>query len=416
MITLFAITNHFRLTITWVQIVKKDNLLYDIAIIYNFFILLSAAAAHMVKEDNSDKESQIIEHGDIFFFYRPKVGTEEVEDIGDVQRFYMITSSDDGYSSRAGKRKETIYRLFLVGQKQLPEIIEGKATSKERNWALNTLTTSNPDNIRKELGAAEYTTETRGKRRIAAAIPAGEGKYSIVKHEGHTELAYLLELPEEPGPTQKEFEIRKEASYIVSVKNPNISVPGFAAFSSRKKPEYPGHLIEKFGDRRWISIDDPKLLNYENTQLLLIGARKKDVEEELGIDLDEQNETERSADIFKDLKIKKEQIPLKPLFKGRFPEAEEIPMAQGVKQLLPGEAHGVRGGKAAATRGASAAAISKILSGIEFPKDKNKVIDYAEKNKTKLDEAEQVINTLKEIPDKTYYNMAEVEKALGTIR
>ena len=61
MITLFAITNHFRLTITWVQIVKKDNLLYDIAIIYNFFILLSAAAAHMVKEDNSDKESQIIE-------------------------------------------------------------------------------------------------------------------------------------------------------------------------------------------------------------------------------------------------------------------------------------------------------------------------------------------------------------------
>jgi hypothetical protein len=374
----------------------------------------------MVKEDNSDKESQIIEHGDIFFFYRPKVGTEEVEDIGDVQRFYMITSSDDGYSGRAGKRKETIYRLFLVGQKQLPEIIEGKSTSKERNWALNTLTTSNPDDIHKELAAAEYTTETRGKRRIAAAIPAGEGKYSIVKHAGHTELAYLLELPEQPGPTQKEFEIRKEASYIVSVKNPNISVPGFAAFSSRKKPEYPGHLIKKFGDRRWISIDDPELLNYENIQLLLIGARKKDVEEELGIDIDEQNETENSADIFKDLKIKKEQIPLKPLLKGRFPEAEEIPMTQEVKQLSPEEAPGVIGGKiggkAAITRGYSAAAITKVLSGIEFPKDKNKVIDYAEKNKTELDEAEQVINTLKEIPDKTYHNMAEVEKALGTIR
>ncbi len=374
----------------------------------------------MVKEDNSDKESQIIEHGDIFFFYRPKVGTEEVEDIGDVQRFYMITSSDDGYSGRAGKRKETIYRLFLIGQKQLPEIIEGKSTSKERNWALNTLTTSNPDDIHGELAAAEYTTETRGKRRIAAAIPAGEGKYSIVKHAGHTELAYLLELPEEPGPTQKEFEIRKEASYIVSVKNPNISVPGFAAFSSRKKPEYPGHLIKKFGDRRWISIDDPELLNYENIQLLLIGARKKDVEEELGIDIDEQNETENSADIFKDLKIKKEQIPLKPLLKGRFPEAEEIPMAQEVKQLSPEEAPGVIGGKiggkAAITRGYSAAVITKVLSGIEFPKDKNKVIDYAEKNKTELDEAEQAINTLKEIPDKTYHNMAEVEKALGTIR
>src|ERR671931_226 len=295
----------------------------------------------MVKEDS--KESQaIIEHGDIFFFYRPKVGTEEVEDISDVQRFYMVTSPEDG-----GKRQSNndIYRLFLVGQKQLPEIVEGKSTSKERNWALNILTTSNSDDIHKELLAAEYTTETRGKRRIAAAAPAGEGKYSIVKHDGHTELAYLLELPEIPGPTQREFEIKKEASYIISVKNPEIKVPGFAAFSEDKKPQYSKHLMEKFGDRRWINVEDPELLNYENTQLLLIGARKKDVEEELGIDIEEQKETERSADLFKELKIKREQVPLKPLLKGKFPEKEEIPMAQEVKQLSRKEAPGGRGGK-----------------------------------------------------------------------
>ena len=380
----------------------------------------------MVKKDN--KESQIIEHGDIFFFYRPKVDTEEVEDIEDVQRFYMITSPEngDGRSSEGGKTKnkknrQDIYRLFLVGQKQLPEIVEGKSTSKERNWALNTLTTSNPDDIHKELLAAEYTTETRGKRRIAAAAPAGEGKYSIVKHNGHTELAYLLELPEIPGPTQREFEIKKEASYIISVKNPNISVPGFAAFSSGKKPEYPRHLMEKFGDRRWINVEDPELLNYENTQLLLIGARKKDVEEELGIDIDEQKETETSADIFKELKIKREQVPLKPLLKGKFPEKEEIPMAQEVKQLSSEEAPGRRGGKiggkAAATRAASAAAIAKVLSGIEFPKDKREIVNYVENNKQKVDEAEEeVLDTIKEIPDKKYHNMVEVEEALGQIR
>jgi hypothetical protein len=368
-----------------------------------------------------DKESQIIEHGDIFFFYRPKVGTEEVEDIGDVQRFYMITSPEDGAGTGKTKKnnREDVYRLFLVGQKQLPEIIEGKSTSKERNWALNTLTTSNPDDIHKELLPAEYTTETRGKRRIAAAIPAGEGKYSIVKHDGHTELAYLLELPEIPGPTQREFEIRKEASYIISVKNPNISVPGFAAFSSKKKPEYPRHLMEKFGDRRWINVEDPELLNYENTQLLLIGARKKDVEEELGIDIDEQKETERSADIFKELKIKREQVPLKPLLKGKFPEKEEIPMAQEVKQLSPEEAPGRGGkigGKIAATRAASAAAIAKVLAGIEFPKDKNEIVNYAEKNKHKLSEVEEVLDTINKIPDKDYHNMVEVEKALGDIK
>ena len=370
----------------------------------------------MVREDN--KESQAtIEHGDIFFFYRPKVGTEEVEDISDVQRFYMVTSPEDGGERHSNK---DIYRLFLVGQKQLPEIVEGKSTSKERNWALNILTTSNPDDIHKELLPAEYTTETRGKRRIAAATPAGEGKYSIVKHDNHTELAYLLELPEIPGPTQREFEIKKEASYIISVKNPEIKVPGFAAFSEDKKPQYSKHLMEKFGDRRWINVEDPELLNYENTQLLLIGARKKDVEEELGIDIDEQKETERSADLFKELKVKRDQVPLKPLLKGKFPEKEEIPMAQEVKHLSPEEAPGARGGKkggrAAATKAASAAAIAKLLSGIEFPKGKSEIVNYAEKNKQKLDEAEEVLDTVKEIPDKKYHNMVEVEKALGEIR
>jgi hypothetical protein len=44
---------------------------------------------------------------EIFFFYRPKVGTQEVENIGDVQRFYMVTSPEDGYSdSRGRNRKE----------------------------------------------------------------------------------------------------------------------------------------------------------------------------------------------------------------------------------------------------------------------------------------------------------------------
>src|SRR5829696_3942128 len=240
---------------------------------------------------NEDKKSiMIIEQGDIFFFYRPKVDTEEVKDIEDVQRFYMVTSPEKK------KKKNDIYRLFLIGQKQLPEIVEGKSTSEEKNWALNILTTSNPDDIHKELLPAEYTTETRGKRRLAAAAPAGEGKYKIVKHDSHTELAYILELPEIPGPTQREFEIKKEASYIISVKNPDVKVPGFAA--SEKNPEYPKALKEKFGDKRWINVDEPDLLNYENTQLLLIGAKKKDIEEELGVDIDEEKETERSADLF----------------------------------------------------------------------------------------------------------------------
>jgi hypothetical protein len=187
---------------------------------------------------------------------------------------------------------------------------------------------------------------------------------------------------------QKEFETKKEASYIVSVKNPDIQVPGFAAFSaSENKPDYPEHLKEMFGDRRWIDVQDPNLLNYENTQLLLIGARKRDVEEELGVEIDEEKESQRSADLFNELKVKRDEVPLKPIFEGKFPSKKEVPAAAEVKQLgkeeRPGGRGGKIGGKTAASRAASAAAIAKVLSGIDFPKKKEEVIAYARKHKQK---------------------------------
>ena len=52
-----------------------------------------------------DKESELIEHGDIFFFYRPKVDTEEVKDIEDVQRFYMVISPEEVEGKRYSNNK-----------------------------------------------------------------------------------------------------------------------------------------------------------------------------------------------------------------------------------------------------------------------------------------------------------------------
>ena len=63
--------------------------------------------------------SQIVEQGDIFFFYRPKVRAEEVSSTEDVQRFYMVTALEE---------KDRKYRLFILGRKKLPEIVEGKST------------------------------------------------------------------------------------------------------------------------------------------------------------------------------------------------------------------------------------------------------------------------------------------------
>ena len=38
---------------------------------------------------------------------------------------------------------------------------------------------------------------------MAAATPAGEGKYSIVKHDNHTELAYVLDYQNNQGRYRK---------------------------------------------------------------------------------------------------------------------------------------------------------------------------------------------------------------------
>jgi hypothetical protein len=62
-------------------------------------------------------------------------------------------------------------------------------------------------------------------RKGDAARPVGEGKYAIVRHQNHAELAYILEMPEQPGEAQKELGIEKEASYIISVINPKKPAP-----------------------------------------------------------------------------------------------------------------------------------------------------------------------------------------------
>ena len=374
------------------------------------------------KLDSKNYDSErVIESGDIFFFYRPKIDTEEVHDIDDVQRFYMITCKDINVDDE-NKNRNKNYRLFMLGSKKMPEIVEKKSGSEERNWALNILTSSNPDKIHNELLIpAEYTTKTRGKRRLSPAQPAGEGKYSIIRHDGHTELAYILEIPEIPGKTQIEFEIKKEASYIVSVKNPEIFIPGYAAFSKKdKKPDYPKHIKEKFGEKRWINVDDPEILDYENTQLLLIGARKRNVEEELGIEIDEERENKISTDIFKELKIKKEEIPLQSFLKGKFPKKEEIPMAQGIKEIpsknVPRMEGGQKGGKVAATKSSSAATIAKILAGISLPINKSDLLKFAHKNKTQVKESDKILDILDELPEKTYYKITDIEIEFGKLR
>ena len=74
------------------------------------------------------------------------------------------------------------------------------------------------------------------------------------------------------------------------------------------------------------------------------------------------------------------------------------------------------GGKVAATASTSAAAVAKTLSGIEFPKDKNQLVDYAKESKSKVKSSDEIIKIIKELPHRKCHNIADIEKALGEIR
>lgn len=241
-----------------------------------------------------------IEEGDIYFFYRPKVNFDQVRSIKDVQRFHLVLVPNKGAA-----------RLLVVGKKRLPEISETHSKSPEREWMINSMT-AKPKDLGIALGPEAYETSTKGEQLQGEAIPAGEGRYAIFERKGDTRLAYKLFSPKKPGKAQKALGILPEATYIISVKNPAVSVSGFPD----EKPEYPKKLQRMFADKRWIDVNDPRLLNYENAQLLLIGAHAS--LEQTGIELSGQ------PDLFKTLGIKPREWATETIAKGKFTEPKNM--------------------------------------------------------------------------------------------
>jgi hypothetical protein len=85
----------------------------------------------------------------------------------------------------------------------------------------------------------------------------------------------------------------------------------FGACMQGKKQEHSVSVLER-GDMFFFY-----RLDYPGAQMLLIGA-SGDVRGELGLDLDSERETERTAEIFRDLHLTKSQFKLAPLFKGKW--------------------------------------------------------------------------------------------------
>lgn len=243
---------------------------------------------------------EILERGNIYFFYRPAVGEDAPKGLVDVQRFHFVLSPEG----------RDLFRMITVGKKRLPEPDD----AGQRFWGFVEKVGQSSGEMVEELQRGQMRDGFGTKR---TARPAGEGVYALARHGNHAHLFYALELPAEPDEVQRELHIEKQGSYLLSVKNPQAGSPPSVGLEDERKAEFPDELQELFGDRRFIPLGTPELLDYEGAELLLMGSDEGPAED-LDVDLRPECESEETANLFQELEIDRERHPVEPLLTGKW--------------------------------------------------------------------------------------------------
>jgi hypothetical protein len=91
--------------------------------------------------------------------------------------------------------------------------------------------------------------------------------YAITSTGRESHIAYEITAPK-IGELQKDLGVNEKGSYILSVKNPKA--PGPANASIGNPAQYPEKIQAKFRELRWSPLE-PEMLDYEHTQVLIIG-------------------------------------------------------------------------------------------------------------------------------------------------
>jgi hypothetical protein len=98
-------------------------------------------------------------------------------------------------------------------------------------------------------------------------------------------------------------------------------------------------------------------------------------------------------------------------------EIKQRQRVRSAEEVARTEAPGRKGGRAAATTSVSAATVAKMLSGVDFPKDKDELKDYAQKRMTEVEvsDPQGIMDVIDRLPEREYQNMADVEKSVGRV-
>jgi hypothetical protein len=240
---------------------------------------------------------EVLEQGDVFFLYRPKVDVEHVGSLDDVQGLYLVLEPDgDGP-----------LRRVEVGRKALPP--PGWA-GRRHGWAFVAEVTRRAADLGEQTAAEAYETKTRGRRVQGEDRPLAEGRYALVRRGEDVVWEYALDTPREPGPPQEATGVLAERAFAVSVKDPTNQTRGQRAPTSGRTEPLPDELQSRFAGRRFVALDPPAFLDHEGVELLLMPAG--DAEDDVAVAPDGQ------VDLFDELAVDADALPTEPLERGEW--------------------------------------------------------------------------------------------------
>ncbi|KAM0789160.1 hypothetical protein ACM66B_000009 [Microbotryomycetes sp. NB124-2] len=252
-----------------------------------------------------------LEHGHIYFVYKPRVQVEQIDSIDDVAHLHVIL---------VPSHLDNSYRLLTIGRKYLPKRTEGqKQKQSDICWGKVLEVSDSLGHLRETLGEREYETKTQGTRHVGPGRVAGSGVYLLYSAKAsdapkntqnasalyQTYLAYAISVPHDLGEVQDALHIEREGAFQLQVKNPAApsTNPRVRDQPADKQPKYPKVLSDLF-TTRYIPSNPPALLDYAGAELLLLPSRKAVVDllgEEGQQELEQELEDESPS-----AKVKKE--------------------------------------------------------------------------------------------------------------
>lgn len=253
---------------------------------------------------------KVIEKGHLFFFYKPKIDIPNPKNWNDIAKLHILMVPIQ-------ESQDHKCRIISIPKKKLPSI-----DKHDINLCFVDEVSDSIDTLRKDvLDPVHYQTPKSHRDRITQGDRVlGEAIYMIEFGEQKSHLSYVLEVPKYPLEIQQIFNIEKEGSFVIQVKNPKF--PYMGRFSM---VNYPKEITDLFADLKYIPLQTIKLLNYDKAEFLMIGGRHHIVDEihEYGEELEEEAEYESKKlnpkTVYTQVHLKKdENHPADPIIKGKF--------------------------------------------------------------------------------------------------